>query len=141
MRSAAKALYGGGLRSCALGSVSWIRSRRLLSGSPRAGWLWVAGSVTCLRSLGLPFIQECRAFLSRPREADVLMSLLLKPRDDVSDLHRIDDVHNLSIRSVGEDGNKHQHCLSFCAGRGGSRGAHPSTKGGAHAHRAVNFEA
>src|SRR3954453_21936844 len=63
------------------------------------------------RSLGLPFIQECRAFLSRPREADVLMSLLLKPCDHVSDLRRIDNVQNLTIRSVGEDGNKHQHCL------------------------------
>ena len=75
----------------------------------RSRWLWAG--VPCFRSLGLPFIQECRAFLSRPREVDVVMTLLLESCDNVSNLNRIDDVHHLSIRSFGEDGNQHQHCL------------------------------
>src|SRR4051794_23323730 len=92
---------------------SWIRLLDPVAKAPlrftKSRGLWAG--VPCFRSLGLPFIQERLAFLSRPREADVLMSLLPEPRDHVSDLGRIDDVHHLSIRSVGEDGNQPQHCL------------------------------
>src|SRR5215210_8545824 len=71
------------------------------------------GLVRCrvFLSLGLPFIQERLAFLRRTREADGVMSQLLKPRDDVSNLRRIDDVHNLSIRPFGEDRDEHQRGL------------------------------
>src|SRR3954463_16227765 len=81
-------------------------------------------------SLGLPFIQERLAFLRRTREVDGVMSLLLKPRDDVSNLRRIDDVHKLSIRPFGEDRDEHQHGLlpvhrtvraAFLRSRRGSR--------------------
>jgi hypothetical protein len=77
-------------------AVGALWARRFLSGIKRL--LCIGGMRPVFFSLGLPFIQERLAFLRRTREADIVMSQLLKPRHDLSNLGRIDDVHKLSIR-------------------------------------------
>src|SRR5215217_3365690 len=54
-----------------------------------------------------PYSLSKRA-VRRARDADVLMSLLLKPCNHVINLRRINDVYELSVWPFGEDGDKHR---------------------------------
>ena len=119
MRGGGGGLHGSDPILASQAQPGWVQARQITSlgcwGVVGQGLLYDIKRLLCVGSmrpvvlrLGLPFIQERLAFLRRTREVDGVMSQLLKPRDDLSNLRRVDDVYNLSIRPFGEDRDKHQ---------------------------------